>query len=160
MKVDPKYANVVQFVKYGVSGGVATAVHLLVFYFMAIAVFPALTPGDPFFKIPGMAGFAPAGEHLFRLRNVVLSNSVAFVISNLSAYLLNVLFVFKAGRHHWALEIGLFYLVSGVSWFVGTLLQAWLIAHHGLSTTVATGAYMITSLMINYVLRKYVIFKG
>ncbi|MFO7536357.1 MAG: GtrA family protein [Kiritimatiellia bacterium] len=160
MKVDPKYVGLVQFVKYGMSGVVATAVHLVVFYAMAIAVFPALTPVDPFFKIPGMAAFAPVGETLFRLRNVVLSNSVAFVISNLSAYLLNIFFVFKAGRHHRVLEIALFYLVSGVSWFIGTLLQAWLIAHFDLSTTVATGAYMATSLLINFVLRKYFIFKG
>ena len=90
----------------------------------------------------------------------MLDNLVAFLFSNLTAYLLNIFWVFKAGRHHWLLEIGLFYLVSGISVVLGSTLMGYLIHHFGLVTTQAFGANVLTSLLINYMLRKYVIFKG
>jgi putative flippase GtrA len=68
--------------------------------------------------------------------------------------------VFHRGRHHWLLEIGLFYAVSGVSLVIGTTLQTALIGHFGLTTTVAFGANLVTALLINYAMRKFVIFKG
>lgn len=150
----------VQFIKYGLSGAAATSVHLLVFYVMAIWVLPALTASDPIFKILKMDVPVLDLDTVIRAKRAAWDNGVAFVISNFVAYVLNVLFVFKGGRHHWAVEIGLFYLVSGVSLLIGTLLQSGLIAKLGLSTTVAFGANMVTSLMINYAMRKFVIFKG
>ncbi len=150
----------IQFVKYGLSGGVATAVHLTCFYLMAILVLPALSAGDPIFHFLKMTGPVEAIEPVLRAKRAALDNGAAFILSNLTAYILNVLWVFKGGRHHWLLEIGLFYLVSGVSLVVGTGLQTWLIAHIGLSTTVAFFANMVSALLINYGMRKYVIFKG
>lgn len=150
----------IQFIKYGLSGAAATCVHLLVFYIMAIWVLPALTATDPVFKVLKVDVPVVDVDTLIRAKRAAWDNGVAFVISNFTAYVLNVLFVFKAGRHHWAVEIGLFYLVSGVSLLIGTLLQSALIAKLGLSTTLAFGANMVSSLMINYAMRKFVIFKG
>ena len=95
-----------------------------------------------------------------RARNSVIDNVVAFVFSNLTAYLINIAWVFKSGRHHRVLEIGYFYLVSGASTFIGSSLMGFLIHRYGVTTTLAFGSNVLVSLMINFVLRKYVIFKG
>jgi len=102
----------------------------------------------------------PAMNDAMRARNAALDNFFAFIFSNLTAYLLNIFWVFKRGRHHWLMEIGLFYAVSGVSMVIGTTIQTWMIAHMGLTTTVAFVANMVTALLINFAMRKFVIFKG
>jgi putative flippase GtrA len=38
----------VQFLKYGICGGLATLVDMTVFFLLAWLVFPALTESDPF----------------------------------------------------------------------------------------------------------------
>ena len=149
----------IQFIKYGLSGGIATAVHLTIFYLMAILVLPALSAGDPALKLLGLQPPPDMDSHTRAMRALV-DNSVGFVVSNLTAYILNVMWVFKGGRHHWLIEIGLFYAVSAVSLLIGMGLQTWLIVSHGLSTSVAFFANIVTSLMINYAMRKFVIFKG
>jgi putative flippase GtrA len=58
------------------------------------------------------------------------------------------------------MEIALFYLVSGVSFALGTGLQTWMIAHFGIQTTIAFSANLVTALLINYAMRKFVIFNG
>ena len=57
-------------------------------------------------------------------------------------------------------EFLLFFAVSGVSMAIGTALQSFLITCYGLQTTLAFGANIFCSLMINYAMRKFVIFKG
>jgi putative flippase GtrA len=95
-----------------------------------------------------------------RARNAAINNGVAFVVSNFVCYLINIIWVFKPGRHHWLVEIGLFYLVSGISFAIGTGLQSWLIVQFGLQTTLAFGVNLLSALAINYAMRKFVIFKG
>jgi putative flippase GtrA len=85
---------------------------------------------------------------------------LAFMIANMVAYILNIKFVFKPGRHHWLVEVGLFYAVSGVSMVLGTLLMWWLIRQFSMSTDIAFFANIVTAVLINYAMRKYVIFKG
>jgi len=159
MKTMDMKDQVVQFVKYGISGLVATGVHLVVFYGMAIWVLPALTEDDPMIRLLGMGAPAAVSDGL-RATRAAIGTGAAFMISNLAAYLMNILWVFKRGRHHWAVEIAMFYLVSGISLIVGTLMQTWLILHWGISTTVAFGTNMIASLAINFVVRKFLIFKS
>jgi len=68
--------------------------------------------------------------------------------------------VFRRGRHAWPVEIGLFYLVSGVAGGIGTLTMKLLITAAGLTTTIAFSANVVSSLLINYAMRRFVIFKG
>jgi putative flippase GtrA len=75
-------------------------------------------------------------------------------------YILNRLFVFKPGRHRWVVEFLLFFSVSGVSAALGTALQSVLIGRYGIETTPAFGANILCALLINYAMRKFVIFKG
>ena len=95
-----------------------------------------------------------------RSRNSMKGNGVAFVISNLVAYLINIHWVFVPGRYHWILEIGLFYLVSGVAIVIGTALMGFLIRRFGMLTTYAFGSNVFAAVMINYAMRKFFIFNG
>jgi len=149
---------VVQFIKYGISGAIATAVHIVVFSIMAWKGFPALTERELIVRVLGVP-VSPVGDAL-RARNAALDNVVAFLFSNMTAYLLNILWVFHRGRHHWLIEVCLFYAVSGVAMLAGTTLQTWLIGRLGLTTTAAFVANLVTALLINYAMRKFVIFKG
>ena len=87
-------------------------------------------------------------------------NDVAFIVSNLVAYLLNIYWVFVPGRYYWMIEIGLFYLVSGAAIVMGTALMGLLIRRFGMLTTYAFGANILAALMINYAMRKFFIFNG
>ena len=58
------------------------------------------------------------------------------------------------------IEILLFYAVSGISVFLGTMLMGILIKRFGLLTTYAFGTNIFTAVMINYAVRKFFIFSG
>ena len=148
----------IQFIKYGIAGGVATAVNIVLFYVCAWQVLPALNPADP--VVTHLHLHVGAITDAVRGSHARFDNYIAFVFANLVAYLLNIYWVFKPGRHHPVIEIALFYAVSGVSMVIGTGLMEYLIKHYGLVTTVAFGANLVTALLINYGMRKFVIFKG
>ena len=148
----------IQFIKYGIAGGLATVVDVVVFFLLAWQFIPALTSGDPLVKLLGIA-VTPVSEAA-RGTNYVIDKSLTFLVSNLVAYLANILFVFKPGRHSRLVEFLLFYLVSGISFALGTGL-GWALVHYGhFSTTIAFLANLIAALAINYVCRKFLIFKG
>lgn len=153
--------HLVQFIKYGMCGGAATVVDMTVFFLFAWLVFPALTESDPFTKLLGILNLdiRTVSESL-RLRNYWIDKVICFLFSNLTAYVLNVLFVFKAGKHKRHHELILFYAVSLVSFLFGTFIGAWLIKGCGLDTTYSYIAAMISSLLINYAGRKFFIFHG
>ena len=148
----------VQFIKYGISGGFATLVHIVVFYLVAWKIFPSLQEKDFFIVIFGIT--ATEVDVATRSFNSMLSNGVAFIFSNMFAYIINVFWVFKPGRHNRFIEIGLFYLVSGVSVLIGTSMMGFLIRYYGMQTTYAFTANIVSAVMINYGMRKFYIFKG
>ena len=121
-------------------------------------MFFALQPDDWFVRLLKL----PIQEldDTTRSRNSMRANGIAFVISNLVAYLMNIYWVFVPGRYNWLVEIGLFYLVSGVAIIIGTVLMGFLIRRFGVLTTYAFGSNIFTALMINYAMRKYFIFNG
>lgn len=150
--------NVIQFVKYGISGCIAVAAHILVFHLVAWKMFFALQSNDWFVRLFNL----PIREvdDGARSQNSMLSNVFAFMISNLVAYIINVYWVFVPGRYHWIVEIVLFYLVSGASLVIGTTIMGFLIRRFGMLTTYAFGSNIFTALLINYAMRKFFIFKG
>ena len=153
-----QHGPLVQFIKYGIAGGIATAVHVSLFYFCAVKLLPALNQGD---ALAGLLHLRIAEvSDAIRARNSVFDNVIAFIFSNLTAYLINIVWVFESGRHNRVVEIGFFYLVSGISTFIGSALMGFLIGRFGITTTVAFGVNVIVSLLINFVLRKRLIFKG
>ena len=150
--------NLFQFIKYGISGCIATSTHILVFHLVAWKVFFALQVDDWFVRLFNL----PIQEldDATRSRNSMKGNGVAFVISNLVAYFINIYWVFVPGRYHWILEMGLFYLVSGAAVLIGSALMGFLIRRFGMLTTYAFGSNIFASLMINYAMRKFFIFNG
>ena len=150
--------NVIQFIKYGISGCIAVATHIIVFHLVAWKMFFALQPNDWFVRLFNL----PIREldDGTRSQNSMLSNVFAFMISNLVAYIINVYWVFVPGRYHWIVEIVLFYLVSGAALVIGTAIMGFLIRRFGMLTTYAFGSNIFTALLINYAMRKSFIFKG
>jgi putative flippase GtrA len=119
-------------------------------------VFPALTEKDLLVKILDLSP-EPITEAV-RSRNFVIDSVICFLFSNLTAYVLNLFFVFEGGRHRRHVEIGLFYAVSIVSLVLATFAGWLLISGFGLSTTWSYVAKMAAALLINYTGRKYFIF--
>jgi putative flippase GtrA len=146
----------VQFIKYGICGGIATGVDIVCFFLLAWLAFPALTQADIFVQLFNLSP-EPITEAL-RSRNFVIDSLICFVFSNFSAYILNVLFVFKSGKHKRHHELMLFYAVSVVSLILATSAGWVLISVFGLSTTWSYVAKMVAALMINYAGRKIFIF--
>ncbi len=148
----------IQFIKYAIAGGMATAVHITVFHICAWKLFPALQERDWAVKLLGLR-VAPEDDRL-RSRNSMIDNGIAFLFSNMTAYLVNIFWVFEPGRYHWLVEVGLFYAVSGVSVVIGTALMGWLIRKYGMTTTYAFITNLVSALLINYAMRRFVIFNG
>ena len=78
----------VQFVKYGIAGGLATFVHMVVFHLIAWKIFPALQETDFLIQFFGLT--VQEVDVATRSINSMLSNGVAFVCSNMVAYIVNV----------------------------------------------------------------------
>ena len=152
------HGPLVQFIKYGIAGAAATAVHTVAFFLAAWLVLPALGANDPLARLLGVQ--PPTVVEALRARNAALDNLIAFFFSNTTAYVLNVLWVFEGGRHHRLVEIGMFFGVSAISMVVGTFLQSILIYKYGMATTFAFVANIVAAMLINYAMRKFVIFKG
>lgn len=150
--------RLVQFIKYGFCGGIATGVDMIAFFLLAWLVFPALSQDDLFVRLLHLSP-EPMTEAL-RARNFVFNNILAFLFSNLTAYILNVLFVFKSGKHKRHHELILFYALSTFSLIVATFAGWILIRIVGLGTTYSYLAKIIAALLINYAGRKFLIFRG
>ena len=171
----------IQFIKYSICGGGAVTVHVIVFFLLSWLIIPALNAEDVFVKLFHLS-CAPISDTI-RARNAMINNGLAFLLSNLVAYLLNILWVFESGRRYlpmdlalsklgliqrarlraWAhrtVEVLLFYVVSGISIAIGTFLMGVLINQWHFTTTVAFGAQCVIAALINFALRKFMIFKS
>lgn len=151
------HGHLVQFIKYGIAGSVATAVHLSLIFLFSWKILPALKTDDPTARLLHIAP-SPISDSL-RALHAGINNAIAFMVSNFVVYWINIYWVFEPGRHSFWKEIGLFYAVAGASVAIGIGLQSLLIAGFGISTTSAVAVMILVCLMINYVMRKYFIFK-
>lgn len=156
-KGNENHTPFIQFVKYGIAGVMATLVHITLFYWLALTLFPALSQDDKLAHHLNLV--VTEVSKGIRARNAMIDNTVAFLFSNLTAYVINILWVFERGRHHPILEFLFFYAVSGISIVIGSTLMGILIHSFGMTTTTAFLANIVVSLMINFFLRKHVIFK-
>jgi len=151
-------AAIIQFIKYGLAGGLATITHIIIFHLIAWKIFPCLQARDHavrFFKLS-----IREVNDATRARYSMISNFIGFLIANMVAYITNILWVFEGGKYHFIIEILLFYAVSGFSIFLGSMLMGILIKRFGILTTYAFGSNIVTAVMINYAMRKFFIFHG
>jgi len=156
-KGNDNHTPLVQFVKYGISGGLSTLVHICLFYWMATQILPALNAHDVIASLLHLT--VPEVSHGIRARNSMIDNTVAFLFSNLTAYIINIYWVFSPGRHHPVLEFLFFFGVSGIAIVIGSSIMGFLIHTYGTTTTTAFMANIIVSLLINFFIRKHIIFK-
>jgi putative flippase GtrA len=149
---------VLQFIKYALAGGISTFTHIIIFHFIAWKIFPSLQERDHAVRFFNLT--IRKINDTTRARNSMIGNFIAFLFANMVAYILNILFVFQGGKYPIIIEILLFYAVSGVAAFLGTMLMGLLIRRFGLLTTYAFVANIFTAVMINFVMRKFFIFAG
>lgn len=156
-KGNENHTPLIQFIKYGISGGLSTLVHIGLFYWMATHILPALNAHDVIASLLNLT--VPEVSQAIRARNSVIDNTVAFLFSNLTAYIININWVFSPGRHHPILEFLFFFAVSGIAILIGGAIMGFLIHTYGTTTTTAFLANIVVSLLINFFIRKHVIFK-
>lgn len=140
-----------QFIKYGVCGVAATVIHQGIFFALAYTVLPA---GD------GMIVDNQPITKDMRYWNGILNNVIAFTPALLLSYWLNVKFVFIPGRHSRLREFSLFAIVALIGNGAGLLGGPKLIDWFGIPTWASQGTFIFTSFLVNYLCRKFVIFKG
>lgn len=155
--LDKNHAGI-QFLKYSFCGGIAFFSDLATFFICGWKFFPSLKDDELLVKLFHIDVVQVSDAE--RSLNFVISSAIAFMISNFVAYVLNILFVFKAGKHSFWKEFGLFYLVSGISIAIGTALGAGMVYLFGLSALFSYVAKAFSSTMINYAGRKFFIFHG
>lgn len=150
-----------QFLKYLFCGGITFVVDVAVFYVMAWLVLPSLRVDDPFGMIIGWFGWGikEVSEQVL-LRNFVVNKVVAFLASNTMAYITNAMFVFTGGRHQRLKEVGLFYLLSTVSFVVFTWLSRLLIGQFGWGVSLSYFFVFGLAMVTNFTMRKRLVFKG
>lgn len=141
----------IQFLKYGFCGCGAVVVYQATFGLLGHSIFPHFEGSTT----DGITLSLEQRKHFF-----VLASACGFVLSDLFAYAANLLWVFQGGRHHRAVEFLLFSGVALVGWLAG-MIPGYLAfggAHAGSWT--ASGIVTITSVMVNYLCRKLLIFRG
>ncbi len=95
-----------------------------------------------------------------RAKDLLINNCIGFVLANVVAYVSNVMFVFKQGRHHPMIEFLYFTLVSGISFGISQIAGPWLVQRWGVPTNLAILTNLVASMMLNFVGRKFFVFKG
>lgn len=149
-----------QMVKYVMCGGLSVVVDQATFYLLAWLAWPCLRSSDPVARLIEWAGFSIQFPSETKLeQNYWIIKGICFLFSNAMVYILNVLFVFKTGRHRKAVEILLFFGSSLFQfifiWFGGVL-----ITEFNWEVTYSNITMLLTSMMLNYIVRKKVVFKG
>ncbi|MFT4639541.1 MAG: putative flippase GtrA [Verrucomicrobiales bacterium] len=133
-----------QIIRYGIVGLSATLLHVSIFSIFSLWINPAIDP--------------ELGNEV-RAHRSTINTTIAFLISNVYTYLINSRYVFVPGRHSRMVEFGLFLAVSALSFGLGVWINRFLIATHGVPTFPAQGAFIVTSALINYVCRRFIVFK-
>lgn len=149
-----------QLVKYVACGGVAILVDTLTFYLLAWLVFPCLRLTDPIAQILTWMGASISEVSDLELqRNYWIIKCISFILSNAVVYILNILYVFEAGRHRKPMEIFLFYFFS-LFQFVFIGIGSVLISQFNWEVTYSNIAMLFLGLIVNYIVKKYIVFKG
>ena len=147
-----------QIFKYGVIGILATAINIAVAELFAAYVWPCLGSDDVFVKYLGFASSAVSDAE--RATLAVYCNFVGFFVANVVCWLLNRRYVFTPGRHHWLVEYVLFLAGSGFAILCGSALIWALVRFYGMQTTYSFAINVMASVMINFIVRKFFVFRG
>ncbi len=138
-----------QFIKYGLCGVAATVIHQGVFALLSATINPALD---------GMTVNGLPIDDATRYWNSIINNSIAFIPSCLLAYITNVLWVFKPGKHSRTAEVAMFFGIAAVAFAAGLFGGPMLIKWYGIPTWMSQLTFIFTSFLVNFICRKFFIF--
>ena len=147
-----------QFVKYGAIGVLSTCVQMVGFYILAATCLKCLAADDwavRFARLPAVE----VSDGIRALRAAV-ATAGGFTVANVFCWLMNRLFVFKPGKFRWYVEFALFFGVAALATVIALGVQSLLIKHFGMMTTAAVIVEVFVSFLLNFFIRKFVIFKG
>ena len=138
----------VQFMKYVLCGLAATFITLVIVIALGATVLPAFD---------GLVGYEIPKEQ--RQFNLTLANLISFPFANVVVYFLNVFWVFTPGRHSRWREFWLFTSISAVSFGAGLFGGPLLIGWFNIPSWSAQLGFMVTSALVNFACRKFLIFE-
>ncbi len=143
--------SLIQFSTYVMCGLMATIVHNGLVMVLSLTVLPAMKD---------MVVDGVVLDESVRKHNLLLSNSIAFPLGCIVAYITNILFVFTPGRHSRFKEMFMFFGVAACGFFPSIWIIDFLVGRYGVPSVFAQCAFIITSFLVNFFMRKFVIFKG
>ena len=152
-----------QCVKYGIVGVMATCVQTGIFYILAATCLKCLAADDWAVRLLGLPSVAFTGEEAWYASRGMLAaaaTAVGFVISNIFCWLMNRWFVFRPGKFRWYVELGMFFGASTLATVIALGVMKFLIDQFGMMTTLAVVVEVVVSFLVNFCIRKFVIFKG
>lgn len=152
------YGLIWQIFKYGVIGVIATVINLVVAELCAAYVWPCLGPDDLFVMHFGFS--SAAIDDALRAELAVYCNFVGFFIANIVCWLLNRRYVFTPGRHSPFVEYLYFLAGSGFAIACGSVVIWVLVRYYGMQTTYSFVINVLVSVSVNFVVRKFFVFKG
>ena len=147
-----------QFVKYGVIGVLSTCVQMIGFYLLAATCLKCLGSDDWAVRFLGLPSVEVSdGVRAFR---AAVATAGGFTVANIFCWMMNRLFVFKPGKFRWYVEFLMFFGVAALATVVALGVQSLLIKYFGMMTTAAVIVEVVVSFLMNFFVRKFVIFKG
>ena len=153
-----KYAWFSQLVKYGAIGVIATYIQTVVFYFLATTCLACLGPDDIVVKF---LSFTPVEiSDSVRAFRFSVATAAGFIIANSVCWLLNRRCVFKPGKFRWYVEFLLFFSAAAVATVIALGVSSAMISFSGMMTSIAVAVEIIVSFIVNFLVRKFFIFKG
>lgn len=141
----------VQLGLYGLCGVLATVVSVGIIVLLSKTI------------IPAYEGMIVNGEPLtkeLRARNLLINNGISFFLTNFFVYYLNVMFVFKRGRHNPWMEFLYFTLINLIAFVVSQIAGPELVRRFDIPTNIAIFSNTVAAALINFVARKFFVFKG
>ncbi len=145
-----------QLIKYAICGGLSTVVMVSILAILNVKypLYVSKTQHNP--------------EVLAYHTNVF--NTIAFIPATLVAYFTNRFLVFTPGRYHFLLEFFIFTLISIISYIGGYFGCEWIIEKIESSIQIGTiqitpslmgsATFAVSSALINFVCRKFFIFRN
>ena len=147
-----------QFVKYGAIGVLSTCVQMIGFYLLAGTCLKCLGADDWAVRFLGIPSVEVSdGLRAFR---AAVATAGGFTVANIFCWIMNRLFVFKPGKFRWYVEFLMFFGVAALATVVALGVQSLLIRYFGMMTTAAVIVEVVASFLMNFFVRKFVIFKG
>lgn len=167
----------VQLMVYGLCGVLATVVSVGQVVILSKTLIPAyegmlIEPSSAIIRfisslLPGHAELVVEAEKngfvlsdTLRAKHLLVNNTIAFVTTNVFVYWMNVMFVFKRGRHNPWVEFLWFTVINGVSFGLSQIAGPWLVHRFGITTNLAILTNTLFAVAINFVARKFFVFKG